>query len=60
MMALIPFHYKIGDLAGSRLWANFVETIKQSHEKHTYYHLVLDKSGSMDSCWKEARQRKRS
>ncbi len=25
-------------------------------KKHTYYHLVLDKSGSMDSCWKEARQ----
>jgi hypothetical protein len=25
-------------------------------KKHTYYHLVLDKSGSMDTCWKEARQ----
>ncbi|WP_162342683.1 vWA domain-containing protein [Cyclobacterium salsum] len=24
--------------------------------KKTYYHLVLDKSGSMDSCWSEARQ----
>lgn len=24
--------------------------------KQTYYHLVLDRSGSMDSCWKEARQ----
>ncbi len=25
-------------------------------KKNTYYHLVLDKSGSMDSCWSEARQ----
>lgn len=25
-------------------------------KKQTYYHLVLDRSGSMDSCWKEARQ----
>lgn len=25
-------------------------------KKKTYYHLVLDKSGSMDSCWAEARQ----
>lgn len=24
--------------------------------KQTYYHLVLDKSGSMDSCWAEAKQ----
>jgi hypothetical protein len=24
--------------------------------KQTYYHLVFDRSGSMDSCWKEARQ----
>lgn len=24
--------------------------------KKTYYHLGLDKSGSMDSCWEEARQ----
>jgi hypothetical protein len=27
-----------------------------SNMKKTYYHLVLDKSGSMDSCWSEARQ----
>jgi hypothetical protein len=25
-------------------------------KKQTYYHLVLDRSGSMDSCWNEARQ----
>lgn len=25
-------------------------------KKQTYYHLVLDRSGSMDSCWSEARQ----
>ena len=25
-------------------------------KKQTYYHLVLDRSGSMESCWKEARQ----
>lgn len=25
-------------------------------KKQTYYHLVLDRSGSMDSCWKEAEQ----
>jgi hypothetical protein len=25
-------------------------------KKTTYYHLVLDKSGSMDSCWDEAKQ----
>ena len=25
-------------------------------KKQTYYHLVLDRSGSMDSCWKETRQ----
>jgi hypothetical protein len=25
-------------------------------KKRTYYHLVLDKSGSMDSCWTEAKQ----
>jgi hypothetical protein len=25
-------------------------------KKRTYYHLVLDKSGSMESCWNEAKQ----
>ena len=30
------------------------ETI--SMKKKTYYHLVLDRSGSMQSCWAEARQ----
>ena len=28
----------------------------QPKKKTTYYHLVLDRSGSMDSCWQEARQ----
>lgn len=27
-----------------------------TNKKKTYYHLVLDKSGSMESCWSEARQ----
>ena len=28
----------------------------QPKKKNTYYHLVLDRSGSMDSCWQEVRQ----
>lgn len=28
----------------------------QPKKKTTYYHLVLDRSGSMDSCWAEAKQ----
>jgi hypothetical protein len=29
---------------------------KKTMKKHTYYHLVLDRSGSMHACWAEARQ----
>lgn len=30
--------------------------MKEITKKKTYYHLVLDKSGSMETCWTEAKQ----
>lgn len=30
--------------------------MKENTKKKTYYHLVLDKSGSMETCWTEAKQ----
>jgi hypothetical protein len=32
------------------------DLINKAIKKQTYYHLVLYRSGSMESCWKEAKR----